>query len=117
METQLLEQLEHYEQQVEFNECDRTSVLYDSAVDFIRLASMRLGAGDMDEARFYINKAEAAVSELYGSLDTKDNEVARNIKRLYEYVLERLGHACVYNDLMALDKAVRVLDELRDAWK
>ena len=114
METLLLQQME---QQVEFGELDRAEVLYDSAVDFIRLAGMRLGAGDMDEARFYIDKAEAAVSELYGSLDTKDNEAARDIGRLYEHVIERLGHACVYNDLMALDRAVRVLDELREAWK
>ena len=115
METlQLNQQLE---QQAEFGELDRAGVLYDSAVDFIRLASMRLEAAEMDETKFYIDKAEAAVGELYGLLDITAGEAARNLKRLYESVLERLGYACVYNDLLALDDAVSVLGELRDAWK
>jgi len=44
-------------------------------------------------------------------------EVAGNLRRLYDYILDRLLYANLKNDPRAFEEAEKVLDILRSAWK
>ncbi|MBP2674665.1 MAG: Flagellar protein FliS, partial [Deltaproteobacteria bacterium] len=63
-------------------------------------------------------KVTAIVGELNSSLNMEQGgEIARNLRRLYDFVLDRLLKANLKNDLVALNEAERVLEMLRSGWK
>lgn len=94
------------------------SMLYDGAINFIRIAKNKLEQKDIAGKGLYIVKATAIVAELSSSLNMEaGGEIARNLKRLYDYVLDRLIAANIKNDPNALDNAEKILDILRSAWK
>jgi flagellar protein FliS len=47
----------------------------------------------------------------------KGGELSRNLRNLYEFVLRRLLHSNLNNDIKALEDAERVVAIIRDAWK
>jgi len=47
----------------------------------------------------------------------KGGDISLNLGKLYEFVNMRLLNANLNNDLVMLDEALRVLDELREAWE
>jgi flagellar protein FliS len=66
----------------------------------------------------YIGKVTAIVGELTSSLNMEEGgEIARNLRRLYDFVLDRLLSANLKNDMKALDEAEKVLETLRQGWK
>jgi flagellar protein FliS len=94
------------------------SLLFDGAVNFLKIAREKMEARDVAGKGIYIGKATAIVGELTRSLNMEEGgEIARNLRRLYDFVLGRLLKANLKNDVVALDEAVRVLDILRDGWK
>ncbi len=115
-----MQQLSEY-RKVEVNTSDRVkviSMLYDGAINFIRVARKRMELGDIAGKGLYIGKASSVVGELLSSLDMEaGGEIAKNLSRLYDFVLDRLITANMKNDESALDEAEKVLDLLRSAWK
>ncbi len=94
------------------------SLLYDGAINFIRVARKRAEQSDTAGKGFYIGKATSIVGELSSSLNMEvDSEISKNLRRLYDFVLDRLFNANRKNDMKAFDEAERVLDMLRNAWK
>lgn len=93
------------------------SLLYDGAINFIKIAKSRMGQGDIPGKGLYIGKATAIMGELSTSLNMDAGEIAKNLRRLYDYVLDRLLYANLKNDLEAFDDAERILEVLRGAWK
>jgi len=93
------------------------SLLYDGAINFIKIAKNRMGQGDIPGKGLYIGKATAIISELSTSLNMDAGEIAKNLRRLYDYVLDRLLYANLKNDPKAFDDAERTLEVLRGAWK
>jgi flagellar protein FliS len=66
----------------------------------------------------YLAKATAIVGELSSSLNMEEGgEIAGNLRRLYDYVLDRLLAANTNNDPALFDEAEKILDMLRSAWK
>lgn len=64
-----------------------------------------------------ITKAVAIVGELRSSLDHKrGGEIADNMARLYEFVIERLTEANLQRASEPIDHALKILDTLEDAW-
>lgn len=92
------------------------SVLYTSAVSFLNSAARSMERGDQAGKELNIRKAVAIVSELSGSLNMGAGEIAENLRRLYDYVLDRLGEAALQDDYEALEDSLNVLDVLREAW-
>jgi|Deesub1362A_J573_1020465.scaffolds.fasta_scaffold00087_94 flagellar protein FliS len=106
--------------QTEVNASDNVkviSLLYDGAVNFLKMARNRLQNGDISGKGFYIGKTTAIVTELSSSLNMDAGEMAQNLSRLYDYVLDRLLDANLHNDIKAFDEAEGVLETLRSAWK
>ena len=115
-----MQQLSEY-RKAEVNTSDRVkviSMLYDGAINFIRVARKRMELGDIAGKGLYIGKASSVVGELLSSLNMEvGGEIAKNLSRLYDFVMDRLISANMKNDQKALDEAEKVLDLLRSAWK
>ena len=97
--------------------------LYDELVRNISLAREVLNKSDklsFDEIKTKskaISKSMNIVIGLADSLDVeRGGEIAVNLSRLYEYVNTQLLNANMNNDPVMLDNALRVLNELREAW-
>jgi flagellar protein FliS len=94
------------------------SILFDGAINFIKLGRVKMGERNIAGKGLYIGKATAIVSELSSSLNMEEGgEIARNLRRLYDFVLDRLITANMKNDVVALDDAEKVLQVLREGWK
>lgn len=115
-----MQQLSEY-RKAEVNTSDRVkiiSMLYDGAINFIRVARKRMELGDIAGKGLYIGKASSVVGELTSSLDMEaGGNISKNLSRLYDFVQDRLITANMKNDERALDEAEKVLDILRSAWK
>ncbi len=107
--------------QVEIGTSDNVrviSLLYEGAINFIRIGKEKIKAGDVAGKGLYIGKATAIVGELVSSLNMEaGGEIARNLGRLYDFVLDRLLHGNMKNDVKALENAEEVLKILKDGWK
>ncbi len=94
------------------------SMLYDGAINFIKIGKEKLKEGDIAAKGLYLGKASSIVGELTSSLNMEaGGEIARNLRRLYDFVLDRLLHGNMRNDVDALENAEKVLGILRDGWK
>jgi len=94
------------------------SLLFDGAVNFLRIARGKMEARDIAGKGVYIGKVTAIVGELSSCLNMEQGgEIARNLRRLYDFVLDRLLKANLKNDAGALNEAERVLELLRGGWK
>ena len=94
------------------------SLLFDGAINFIKLGRAKMGERNIAGKGHYIGKATSIVCELSSSLNMEEGgEIARNLRRLYDFVLDRLLKANQKNDAVALDEAEKVLQELREGWK
>jgi flagellar protein FliS len=47
----------------------------------------------------------------------KGGEIARNLRGLYEYVLQRLLYANLNNDIAAIEDSEKVIETLKSGWK
>lgn len=94
------------------------SLLYEGAINFIRLGKEKIEAGDIAGKGLYIGKATAIVGELTSSLNMEaGGKIARNLGRLYDFVLDRLLRGNIKNDLNALESAEKVLKILKEGWE
>jgi flagellar protein FliS len=93
-------------------------MLYDGAVNFLRIAKNKLHQRDIAGKGLYLTKATAIVGELSSSLDMEaGGEIAKNLRSLYTYSLGRLLDANLKNDYAAFDEVERILLTLSEGWK
>lgn len=93
-------------------------MLYQGAIDFLKQAKSHLEQGDLAQKGAYISKAHAIVSEFLCSLNVEaGGEVARNLERLYRFMLDQLMEAHLGNDSAALDSVLSLLSTLKDGWE
>lgn len=93
-------------------------MLFDGALEAIKLAQAHIGSGHVAEKGHALGKAVRIVEEgLKASLD-KDagGPLARQLAALYDYACLRLLQANLKNDHAALDEVSGLLADLRDAW-
>jgi len=116
----MMQQLMEYKN-TEVNTSDKVriiSLLYEGAINFIKIAKKKTLEQDIAGKGLYIGKATSIISELSSSLDMETGgEIGMNLRRLYDFVLERLLSANLKNDIKAFDDAEKVLEVLRNAWK
>lgn len=107
--------------QVEIGTSDNVRIvtmLYEGAINFIKIAKKKLQSGDIAGKGVYIGKATSIVGELSSSLNMEaGGEIARNLGRLYDFVLEKLLQGNMNNDSQALENAEEVLRILLGGWK
>ncbi|MCL1925802.1 MAG: flagellar export chaperone FliS [Syntrophorhabdaceae bacterium] len=94
------------------------SLLFDGAINFLKVARTKMEQHDIAGKGVYLGKTTAIVSELLKALNMEEGgEIAENLQRLYDFVLDRLLQANLKNDLQSLYEAERVLDDIRCGWK
>lgn len=91
---------------------------YDGAINDLRQAKELHERSEMNEAYQRIRHAQDIITELLVGLDyERGGNIARNLNRLYNFVLRQLiginsrGNTSIYDDL------VKILSNLKDAWE
>lgn len=93
-------------------------MLYQGAIDFLKRAKDHLETGDIAEKGRCISKAHAIVSEFLGSLNVEvGGDVARNLEKLYRFMLDQLMEAHLGNDPKPLDTVIGLLGTLKEGWE
>ena len=93
-------------------------LMYQKAIACVADARDHLKAGRIRERGQAINRTYAILAELLISLDAdKAPELARNLRRLYCYMQERLIEANHTQKDAPLAETARLLSTLADAWQ
>ena len=91
-------------------------VAYDGAIAFLERARQAIDEGHAADATAHVLRAQRVVLQLMLALDLETGDVARNLHRLYAFVLRRLAEAAPARDRLALADGLHVLKGLRSAW-
>lgn len=92
-------------------------MLYDGAIRFAQIAQQKIKAKDIAAKGVYINKTQAIISELMGSLDfSVSPELCERLEQLYLYIMDQLTEANVHLKVEPLDVVIELLNTLRSAW-
>lgn len=92
-------------------------MLYDGAINFTRIAIDKLAKEDVAAKGMYIGKAHAIVAELMNTLNHEvGGDIARQLERLYVYLIDEFIAANIKNSPVHLENAVRIMTTMRDTW-
>jgi flagellar protein FliS len=92
-------------------------MLYDGALRYMEAGKHALAHCDREKQNSNLQKAQSVVFELVACLDTKKGgEIAANLASLYSYVLEQLVAANIKDDSEAIERALKVMSDLRESW-
>ncbi len=93
-------------------------MLYEGALNHLKIARKKIENGDVLTKGHHFSKVTAIISELSNVLDMeKGGDISKNLRSLYEYVLQRLLYANLNNDIQALEDAQKVVQTIRDGWQ
>lgn len=94
------------------------SMLFDGFFESVAQAKGLMDKRDFEAKGKAIGRATAIVDEgLRASLDIKaGGKVAQDLNDLYIYVVKRLMHANLKNDVAALEECARLLQPVKEAW-
>ena len=92
-------------------------MLYDGAINFSRIALDKMDKKDIAGKGNFISKAQAIVAELMNTLNHEvGGEIARNLERLYMYLINEYVEANIHNSPKALENAIKILTMMRGTW-
>ncbi len=92
-------------------------MLYDGALRFMEATKRAMADHDLYKQNEQMLRAQNIVVELMSTLDMdKGGEISSNLLSLYTYVLEQLIEANVNDSPEHIDRASKVMSELRDGW-
>lgn len=92
-------------------------MLYDGAIKFATEAKEAIEQKNFIQSYKLIVRGREIVTELLRILDIEQGgEVAKNLQRLYVYVIGRLTEVNFTKETRLLDNAIQILQTLRSAW-
>ena len=92
-------------------------MLYDGALRFMEAGKHAMAHRDIPKQNDSLQRAQKIIMELMSCLDMKDGgEIATNLMALYTYVLNELIDANVSDKPDGIERAIRVMSDLRDSW-
>jgi flagellar protein FliS len=93
------------------------SMLYAGAIRFAKLARESIEAGELEKTNHNLLRVEAIVEELNITLDLeKGGEVASNLRRLYNYLSERLIQANLKKSKEIVVEVIGLLESMQETW-
>ena len=95
---------------------DLVIMLYRGAIRMLGQAEDGIREGAKTEAHNWLVRVQDIVNELSLTLNLDAGEVAVNLRRLYDYMLERLVEANILKDLEPVREVKALLTDLLDAW-
>ncbi|OWZ84847.1 flagellar export chaperone FliS [Natranaerobius trueperi] len=91
-------------------------MLFDGGLKFLKQAKEHINKKEMKDANYKLKRAQAIVTELMNSLDTKQGEVATNLLRLYDFMLNELVQANIKKDTEKIDYVMKMMREMRQTF-
>ena len=91
-------------------------MLYDGAIRFLRQSAEYMRAGQREQSRNRMSRAEAIIDELNTSLDMSYGEVPARLRSIYLFCKRHLINANVNSDPDAIETVAGLLGELRESW-
>jgi flagellar secretion chaperone FliS len=93
-------------------------MLYEGAIDAVVDAKRHLAADDVLARGRAISRVQAIIVELLNSLNSQvDQDLARRLTLLYDYVLRKLEEGHREQSAGPLDEAEQLLRNLHEGWK
>jgi flagellar protein FliS len=93
-------------------------MLYEGAINFLKLSVTGLEENDIAKFCRYLSKGQAIVAELLNTLDfEKGGSIARDLERLYDFMLFYLSEANLYRDPKRVEKVVSLIEVVYSAYK
>ncbi|MDX6561226.1 MAG: flagellar secretion chaperone FliS [Gaiellales bacterium] len=91
-------------------------MLYDGAIRFLRQSAEAMRAGNREQSRNRMRRAEEVIDELNYSLDVSHGEVPQNLRMIYLFAKRQLIRANIDGDAARIDGVGRMLSDLRESW-
>ena len=92
----------------------------DGILEYMRRAKAAIDGGALADKVFAMNRAQQLVEHLLAALpdegDAQRGALTQRLAGIYRYLLERLYHANIFDDVAALDDCAAVVAALRDSW-
>lgn len=94
-------------------------LLFDGALNAIRLADLHMQKGNIPDKGKAISKAINIIDNgLKSCLDlNQGGEIAENLDQLYQYISQQLVLANLHNDSKKLQTCFDLLDNIAQAWR
>ena len=93
-------------------------LLYDAAIQSLEMARREIQARNVKEKARHLGRAIAIIGELNSVLNLEEGgEIARSLRRLYDYMLMELVEANARNNEKKLEGPLRCLGTLREGWR
>jgi len=93
-----------------------TLMLYEGAIRFMNIAKYSIENKDYEKAHSSLIRAQDIIMELNTTLNM-DYEISHNLRKLYNFIYERLVDANIRKDIKAIDDALEITSDMRDTWK
>jgi flagellar protein FliS len=93
-------------------------MMYEGAIKFLKQA--KIGLEEKDIAKFcrFLSKGQAIIAELTNTLDfEKGGSIARDLERLYDFMLFYLSEANLYRDGERVTKVIGLIDTIYSAYR
>lgn len=108
-------------QNVQVTTTDRGRLLlmmYEGAIKFLKQAKSGLETNDIAKFCRFLSKGQAIIAELMNTLDfEKGGEIARDLDRLYDFMLFYLTEANLHRDPKRIQKVIGLIDTIYSAYK
>ena len=92
-------------------------MLLDGLIESLNAAEGHINRNAISEKSLQLTRASRIVIGLQAALDhEKGGEIAKNLGELYGYVIKRILHINVKNDLDALREIRGLMTQIREAW-
>jgi flagellar protein FliS len=93
-------------------------MLYEGAIKFLKQSKEGLVQQDISKFCRFLSKGQAIISELMNSLDfEKGGDIARDLDRLYDFMLFYLTEANLRKDVEKVEKVINLLEVIYSAYK
>ena len=93
-------------------------MLYEAAIQNVKKATIAIEGKNFSKKGAAIGKAHDIINELLNTLDFEaGGNIARDLERLYNFIIEQLVQANVENSIEKLQSIQRILETLLGAWK
>ena len=92
-------------------------MLYDGAIRFLVLSLEGMKQKNLDVRHANLVKAQNIIMELMSSLNREQGgEISVNLHRIYQFMLEQLVEANIYDREQPISTVLQMLRDLRESW-
>jgi flagellar secretion chaperone FliS len=93
-------------------------MMYEGAIKFLKQSKSGLETNDIAKFCRFLCKAQAIVAELMNTLDfEKGGQIAKDLDRLYDFILFYLTEANLYRDPKRISKCIGLIETIYSAYK